>query len=181
MEKNTLHLIYLAVNTSFGDDFSYKTFAAGEHLQLSLHYDRNATENYSLQLKNVDSINALSEAQHNFLQCLIGIIDENLDKPLTVEFLAKKMIVSKSTLNRKLSNSIGLSANELIRRYRLKKAASYLIAGKNVSESAYLAGFETASYFTQCFKGFYNVTPKEYLKTIRQQIMDQSINGSIAV
>ena len=101
----------------------------------------------------------------DFLQNLFKIIEDNLDDPvLTVGFLALNMAVSRSTLNRKLSAVIGLSPNELIRRYRLQKAAAFLLSGKNVSETAYLTGFETPSYFTQCFKEFYKITPKEYSK-----------------
>jgi len=103
---------------------------------------------------------------NDFLENLYNIIENNFDNPLlTVGFLATNMAVSKSTLNRKLSGIIGLSANELIRQYRLKRAAIFLMCGKNVSETAYLSGFDTASYFTQCFKEFYKITPKEYSKS----------------
>ena len=102
---------------------------------------------------------------NDFLQNLFKIIEDNLDDSiLTVGFLATNMAVSKSTLNRKLSTLTGLSPNELIRQYRLQKAATFLVSGKNVTEAAYLTGFETPSYFTQCFKEFYKVTPKEYSK-----------------
>ncbi|HEY6976746.1 MAG TPA: AraC family transcriptional regulator [Chitinophagaceae bacterium] len=102
---------------------------------------------------------------NDFLENLYKIIEDNFDTPfLTVGFLATNLAISKSTLNRKLSSIIGLSANELIRQYRLKRAAIFLRSGKNVSETAYLSGFETPSYFTQCFKEFYKVTPKEYSK-----------------
>jgi len=103
---------------------------------------------------------------NDFLQSLFKIIEDNLDDPvLTVGFLAINMAVSRSTLNRKLSAIIGLSTNELIRRYRLQRAATFLLSGKNVSETAYLTGFETPSYFVQCFKEFYKMTPKEYSKS----------------
>ena len=74
------------------------------------------------------------------------------------------MAVSKSTLNRRLALLVGLSANEIIKQSRLQKAVIFLMSGKNVSETAYLTGFETPSYFTQCFKEFYKITPKEFSK-----------------
>ena len=114
-------------------------------------------------------INNPSLTPHNvyytFLQNLYAILEDNLDDSLlTVQFLATKLAVSKSTLNRRLLNLTGLSPNQLIRQYRLQKAAMLLISGKNVSETAYLTGFETPSYFIQCFKEFYKVTPKAYSK-----------------
>jgi AraC-like DNA-binding protein len=100
-----------------------------------------------------------------FYRTYIKFIEDNLDSPLlTVGFLAMKMAVSKSTLNRKLSTLADLSANELIKQYRLQRAAIFLMSGKNVSETAYLTGFEAPSYFTQCFKEFYKITPKKYSK-----------------
>ena len=103
---------------------------------------------------------------HNdFLKNLFTVIEDNIDEPvLTVGFLASKMAMSKSTLNRRLALLVGLSANEIIKQYRLQMAAIFLMSGKNVSETAYLTGFETPSYFTQCFKEFYKITPKEFSK-----------------
>src|SRR5438876_470790 len=118
------------------------------------------------QLNPENSMPTVNSVANDFLQSLFKIIEDNLDDSLlTVRFLAVNMAVSKSTLNRKLSTIIGLSANDLIRQYRLQKAAAFLLSGKNVSETAYLTGFETPSYFTQCFKEFYKITPKEYSKT----------------
>ena len=103
--------------------------------------------------------------QYDFLQSLYRIIEDNIDNPLlNVEFLATNMAVSKSTLNRRLSIYLGVTAHQVIKQYRLQKAAILLTAGKNVSETAYLTGFETPSYFIQCFKEFYKVTPKVYSK-----------------
>jgi AraC-like DNA-binding protein len=102
---------------------------------------------------------------NDFLQNILTVIEDYVDEPvLTVGFLATKMSVSKSTLNRRLSTLAGLSANGIIKQYRLKKATGYLLQGKNVSETAYLTGFETPSYFIQCFKEFYKITPKEFSK-----------------
>jgi len=111
-------------------------------------------------------------AENNFLQSLMQTIEDNMDAPsFSVGWLAQNMAISKSTLNRKLSALLGLSANEIIRHCRLKKAAHFLLSGKNVSETAYLTGFETPSYFIQCFRQFYQVTPKTYSKTNNQPLL----------
>ena len=103
--------------------------------------------------------------QNNFLDNLYKVIEDNLDaSPLNVEFLANSMAMSKSTLNRKLSLLTGKSANELVKQFKLKKAKILLVSGRNVSETAYLSGFETPSYFIHCFKEFYKITPKTYSK-----------------
>lgn len=42
-----------------------------------------------------------------------------------------------------------MSAIELVRNYRLKRAAHYLKEGKTVSDAAYIVGFNNLSYFTR--------------------------------
>lgn len=111
-------------------------------------------EKPSPRLPNVNDI---------FLQHLYQFLDERLDEPsLDVEFLAKAMAMSRRTLNRKLKALLNISSNELIRRYRLQKAAIMLASGQTVAQTAYSVGFETPSYFTQCFKEQYGQTPSEF-------------------
>jgi len=105
----------------------------------------------------------VSEVQKIFLKNLYKTIEINLDSSaLSVGYLAKKMAISRSTLNRKLSYLTGFSANEIIRQCRLRKAVIFLSKGRSVRDTAYKTGFKIASYFTQCFKVFYKITPKEY-------------------
>ena len=116
-----------------------------------------------LQSASEKSLPNFFKTTDDFLMNLYAIIENNLDaSSLSVGFLARNLAMSKSTLNRKLLLRTGLSPNEIIKRYRLQKAAVLLLSGKNVSEAAYSCGFETPSYFTQCFKKFYKITPKKY-------------------
>lgn len=116
------------------------------------------------QLQTSEPLTA-DHKQNNFLDNLYKVIEDNLDaSPLNVEFLANSMAMSRSTLNRKLSLPTGKSANELVKQFKLKKAKILLVSGRNVSETAYLSGFETSSYFIHCFKEFYKITPKIYSK-----------------
>ena len=99
-----------------------------------------------------------------FLQQLYAEIDVKInDANLGVDYLSKTMNMSRSTLNRKLQALLGTSPNELIRQYRLQKATGYLAAGVDVSTAAYKTGFNSPSYFTQCFKEHYQITPTEWM------------------
>ena len=114
---------------------------------------------------------------NEFLRNLYNVIEDYIDDSvLNVGFLAKRLAVSKSTLNRKLSTLLGLSANTIIKQHRLQKASMLLISGKNVSETAYLTGFETPSYFIHCFKEFYKVTPKAFLKSIDLSVHNKNVD-----
>jgi len=118
-----------------------------------------------LQLILENQLFQLNGIENEFLLNAYGIIEDNLNNSvLSVGYLATNLAVSKSTLNRKLLALTGMSANEFIKQHRLQKAAILLSKGNNVSETAYLSGFETPSYFTHCFKEFYKITPKKYSK-----------------
>ena len=76
------------------------------------------------------------------------------------------MNMSPSTLYRKLKGLIGISANEYIRKIKMRKAAEMLASGQyNVSETSWNVGISSVIYFRQCFKEEYGVSPSEYRKS----------------
>ncbi len=98
-----------------------------------------------------------------FLLAVNPVLEQELaNADFTVEQLARQMTVSTRTLHRKLSSLTGMNATELIRSYRLSKAAVYLKEGQSVSDVAWKVGFENLSYFSKCFKEQYSVTPSGY-------------------
>jgi signal transduction histidine kinase/DNA-binding response OmpR family regulator/ligand-binding sensor domain-containing protein len=119
---------------------------------------------YNRQLQQpTEKLQKPNEVEDGFLKSAYAVIETNLDSErLDVEYLATKLSVSRRTLNRKLAVIADTSANELIRHYRLKKAAELLIKGEPVSSTAYATGFSTPSYFTQCFKEMYGVSPAQF-------------------
>lgn len=99
-----------------------------------------------------------------FLLKVTGFIQLNIQKEdLTVEEIANHMNLSHSQVYRKLKSLTGQSPVQFVTSYRLKKGAELLKqkAG-NISEIAYLVGFQNPSYFAQCFKKEFNCTPLEY-------------------
>lgn len=110
----------------------------------------------------------LSSLDKNFLDKLTDIIEQNLDVPtLDVVFLREKMFMSGSTFYRKVKGLTNLSPNEFIKKVRLRKAVSLLLAGDyNISEVSYMTGFGDAGYFRSCFKKEYGMTPTEYMKKV---------------
>ena len=107
------------------------------------------------------------EVQHvsdPFVTKLHVYLDSNLDNTkLNVDMVADAMAMSKSTLNRKLKAVLNNSINEYLKKYRLQKSVLLLNEGHSVSEVAYRVGFESSSYFTQCFKEQFNQTPSELI------------------
>jgi AraC-like DNA-binding protein len=73
--------------------------------------------------------------------------------------------MSRRTLARKLMAMTNLSINDFMRQFRLMRAAQFLQEGHNVSETAYLIGYESPTHFAVVFKEFYQKTPSEFMKS----------------
>jgi AraC-like DNA-binding protein len=94
-----------------------------------------------------------SHLEHNFGNC-----------EYNVERLSADMGMSRSQLFRKCKQTLKLSPVVLIKQYRLEKSRSFLKSGiYNISEAAYLAGFNSLSYFSKSFKKVYGETPSRFI------------------
>ncbi|QJW88486.1 response regulator [Spirosoma taeanense] len=148
------------------DDYIIKPFNLDEvHLRLSnlINRQQKLRDQYSRQLTQPDDSSLLDTVQNPFLRQVYTLIERHLDQSaLTVEWMAEELSISRKTLYRKVHTLTHLAPNELIRQYRLRKAAQLLRAGHNASETAYMVGFETPSHFTSVFKEFYKKTPSEF-------------------
>lgn len=119
---------------------------------------------YSKRITVSPSKIEVTDPNEAFLQKILFIVESHIeDNEFTVEKLQGEMAMSRMQLHRKLKALTDLSANEFIRNLRLQRAADLLSSnGLQVSEVAYKSGFNSLSYFTQCFKEKYGVTPSQY-------------------
>lgn len=116
------------------------------------------------QLTHAAPSDPMPEVKDPFLIQLYKEMDAKLDDAeLGVDYLCNVMAMSKSTLNRKLKSILNISTNELIRQYRLQKAASFILSGSDISSAAYQTGFSSPSYFSQCFKEQYGFSPTDWV------------------
>jgi signal transduction histidine kinase/ligand-binding sensor domain-containing protein/AraC-like DNA-binding protein len=95
---------------------------------------------------------------------VIKIINDNIADPdLNVEFLANGVGMSRVHMHRKLKELTNQSARDFIKTIRLKHAAELLSNQKlTVSEVAYALGFINISHFSNSFREFHGVSPKEF-------------------
>jgi CheY-like chemotaxis protein/AraC-like DNA-binding protein len=93
------------------------------------------------------------------------VIKRNLDNPeFGVDDLSREVGMSRVHLNRKLKEVLGISPSSLIKSTRMKQAAYLLVHDKvNVSEVAYRVGFSTPSYFSNSFRSYFGLSPKEFV------------------
>ena len=109
---------------------------------------------------------ALTLNDTDILQQMENIIQENLTNPaLSVDFIADKMKISRSTLYNKIKILADITPNELIQLTRLKHAAVLLQDGHyRVNEICYMVGFNSPSYFAKCFQKQFGVRPNDFTK-----------------
>ncbi len=107
----------------------------------------------------------LKSSDETLINKVMKVINENLSDPnLNVEMLAEHVGMSRVHMHRKLKELTNQSARDFIKSIRLKQAATLLAEKKiNISEIAYTTGFSSLSHFSNSFKEFYGVSPKEYM------------------
>jgi len=106
----------------------------------------------------------ITSTDQRFLNKILASITKHIaDTRFGVEALAAEMAVSRSLLLKKLDALVGEPPHELIKRTRLNKAAQ-LIEGRfgNIEEIALEVGFANPSYFAECFKKQFGVSPSHY-------------------
>lgn len=153
------------------DDYITKPFSV-EELLMRVHnrliQQQRFRENIYRQLTTLPQQNvteATPVETDPFLLKVYAIIDQNIDNDaFGSEELAGALSLSRASLHRKAKALSGMASSELLRSYRLQKAALLLKENGSIAEVAYKTGFSSPSYFTRSFKECYGITPTEYVK-----------------
>jgi AraC-like DNA-binding protein len=126
---------------------------------------------YGKNFPTQDIGSEITSADDRFLQKLYKVMEENISNPeLNIEKFCKEIGMSKTNLYNKIKSLTNLSATEFARLTRLQYAAKILKEKKvPVSEVYVLAGFNSHSYFSNCFRALYGVTPSEYAKKMDEK------------
>ncbi|MFT3682129.1 MAG: two-component regulator propeller domain-containing protein [Ferruginibacter sp.] len=108
----------------------------------------------------------VTSGDETFLKDVIRAVEEKMTDPdFNIETIAETMLMSRTTFYKKFKSLTGLTPVEFVKDMRLQRAKQYLDGGQNnISEAAYLSGFNNPKYFSTCFKEKYHVSPSEYLR-----------------
>ena len=107
---------------------------------------------------------ALSPRDAAFMKDLYELMEKELaNADLDIIRIAGMMKISRTKFYYKVKGLTGENPSVFFRRYKLNRAADLLKEGKyNMSEIAYMTGFNTLSHFSTSFKKQFGVPPSEY-------------------
>lgn len=99
------------------------------------------------------------------LEKITAYLEENFsDEHLCIDKMGQDLGMSRTSFFNKVKSISGCSPSKFVTSYRMNKAKDFLLAGEGISEVAFLVGFSSTSYFTNCFKEYFNCTPTNFLK-----------------
>lgn len=107
----------------------------------------------------------LSPLDKRFLEKLYAYLESNLDNSeLNVNMLGRELGFSRTNFYRKVKALTGVSPTDLLRVYRLNRAAELLLTREfTVGEVADKIGFVSQSHFSSLFRKHFGVSPRAYV------------------
>ena len=103
------------------------------------------------------------ELQKEIVGKVLNYIEDNIEKEINVDKIAKNAGYSKFYLNRIFSECTGITVYKYLQSRRLTLAAEKLIkSNEPITKIAYEAGYDSQQAFTLAFKQLYLYPPKVY-------------------
>lgn len=106
----------------------------------------------------------LSEEDDQMMRRISAFVEENIaNADIGVGDMAEAAAVSRSGLQRKMKQIMGVTPIDFLKEARIKHACKLLeTTQKNVSEIAFACGYTDPKYFSRCFKASTGKSPTEY-------------------
>ena len=96
------------------------------------------------------------------IRALCTYMEEHFEENITLDDLLSMTNFGKSYLLRSFAKQVGVSPYRYLQTIRLDRAKKFLEDGIPPIEAASMAGFSDQSHFTNYFKEFIGLTPKQY-------------------
>lgn len=129
-----------------------------------LQNKQRLSERYRIDFPRTLEKSNNSEKDMAFLERLYKLLEENLDNTdLDMDKLAKKLYLNRTHFYQKVKAITNETPYELLKMYRLKRAAELLVQKQlSVNEVYAMTGFKSRSNFSKLFKEKYGTTPGKY-------------------
>ena len=112
-------------------------------------------------------IKIISEITSNtndwLLKSVKEYIDDNYNKPISIESVAEKFSYNRTYLSNLFKKQYGQSPKEYLINKRLAEALNLILSGYKINEVSNKVGFSNQYNFSRAFKLKYGVSPNNYL------------------
>ena len=154
------YLLQQLVNERGSEEFATELYAMSILTQILVLLNRLAERSGSRseQKTNTDSV----------VYQVLGYINEHYNEDLSLDFLANKFFISKYHLSREFNRLVGTSVYRYITQKRLVMAKQMMSAGTPSSTVYQHCGFGDYSNFYRAFKAEYQISPKEFVASLRE-------------
>ena len=89
----------------------------------------------------------------------VEYVHQNLDKPVSVDYMAEIVNMSNSGFHKKFKEVMHLSPLQYVKSIKLNRAQAYILEGKSVSEAGYMVGYNSPAQFSREYKRHFGVVP----------------------
>jgi signal transduction histidine kinase/ligand-binding sensor domain-containing protein/DNA-binding response OmpR family regulator len=151
------------------DDYITKPFNF-QILEAKIANVINLRRNMRLVFKNKLQIEpgdiTITSLDEQFMRKVLDLVEKNISSTdFSIELMSRDLGMSRTMLYKKILALTGKPPLEFLRSLRLKRAALLLSKSQmNVSEIAFLVGFNDPKYFSKHFKNEFGVIPSRYIK-----------------
>lgn len=122
---------------------------------------------YLFQAKNISS-QCMTEYQAEQIEVIRKIHEHMLnclDQRFTIEELSRQYLMNPTTMKALFKSIYGNSIAAHMKEHRMQKAAKLLLESEmSIAEIALAVGYDSQSKFSNAFKDFFQMLPKEYRK-----------------
>ena|SRR5690625_2756527 len=133
---------------------------------------------YKKELKRLKNTIYANNHQLSIVIRTRAFINNNLEKNLDLEVLARNCFVSKFHLIRLFKKYYGQTPGRFIRTKRIEVAQVLLAKGQPVTETCYAVGFRNPSSFSTLFKKKTSLAPSEFQKKQFSQSLLNEVSPS---
>lgn len=107
-------------------------------------------------------------SEKDFLTSLNDLLLKGIKTRPDLDELSKKLFISKSTLDKRIRKLTNKNISQYIREFKIQYAMKLIKLGeRNIQFLVDETGFASFSYFSTSFKGYSNMSPRDYIKSVQ--------------
>ena len=123
-----------------------------------------------LHIDQTENVYTDIHSKKQLISYCISYIDTHFNEAITLDDIARRCAMSKTTFCTLFRNATGMSFKEYLNKKRIQKAISLMKNGEKITESARISGFGEFSTFYRNFVKYTDMSPEEYAKIHRMNI-----------